>query len=305
MPQRYKILITGSNGMLGTDLCQELEQDYELYGLDVEENPLSAACNFEKGDITDKINVLGIINRIKPDLAIHTAAMTDVDGCERDKDAAYLINTTGTGNVAFACERTGAIMVYISTDFVFDGKKKAPYREDDKPGPLSIYGDSKLKGEEAVAKHLKKHFILRTSWLYGKHGKNFVDTIIAKAKAEKILKVVDDQAGSPTYTKDLAKAIHAFLNKIFMKYKTKDTGYGIYHVSNSGSASWYEYAKQALTLAGEKAKVLSISSKELDRPAVRPAISVLDNTKFTGFTGHRLRNWKEALEEYIISERGR
>jgi dTDP-4-dehydrorhamnose reductase len=138
---------------------------------------------------------------------------------------------------------------------------------------------------------VKKHFILRTSWLYGKHGKNFVDTIINKAKTEKVLRVVDDQIGSPTYTRDLARAIHSILNK--------STDYGTYHVSGSGSTSWCDYAKEILKLAGSRTKVLPISSKELDRPAKRPKMSVLDNSKFFKFTGYKMRDWREALKEYV------
>ncbi|MDD5423181.1 MAG: NAD(P)-dependent oxidoreductase, partial [Candidatus Omnitrophica bacterium] len=167
---------------------------------------------------------------------------------------------------------------------------------------LSVYGDSKLKGEEAVKNISKKHFIVRTSWLYGKHGKNFVDTILLKAKALQTLKVVDDQSGTPTYTKDLAKALHALLDKIFTPGGVQAADYGIYHVSNSGSVSWCDYAKEIISSAGLKVKVEPISSKELDAPANRPAMSVLDNSKFAGFTGYRMKGWKDALREYLITK---
>ena len=279
--------------MLGIDLCKELAQDCGIYGIDIAHSPQSTVHSFEKGDITDKDNIAGIVNRIRPDVVIHAAAMTNVDECELDRDKAYKINFLGVKNVALACKASDAVLIYISTDFVFDGKSKTPYKETDACGPLSVYGDSKLKGEEAVREELQKYFILRTSWLYGEYGKNFVDTIIAKAKTEKVLKVVNDQVGSPTYTKDLSRAIHALLGKI----EVQDSG--VYHVSNSGSTSWYEYAKEILRLAAIKTEVKAISSQDLNRPARRPAMSVMDSSKFSEFTGYKFRDWKEALKEYI------
>ncbi|MDD5496631.1 MAG: dTDP-4-dehydrorhamnose reductase, partial [Candidatus Omnitrophica bacterium] len=308
MPRRYKILITGSGGMLGTDLCQELRRDYEVYGLDLVRRTAYSVQRFVRCDITDEKEIINAVSRIKPDVVVHAAAYTDVDGCELDRKKAYKINTEGTKNVALACKKTGAVLIYISTDFVFDGKKKRPYKEDDRTGPLSVYGDSKLKGEIAVRKILKKYFILRTSWLYGKHGKNFVDTILAKAKEGKALKVVDDQVGTPTYTKDLAKAIRVLLDKSLSysvqrtaysvgvtQYAVRSTQYGIYHVSNSGKVSWYEYAREILRLTGSRTEVFPISSEELSRPARRPAMSVLDNSKIARFTDYRMRRWQGAL----------
>jgi dTDP-4-dehydrorhamnose reductase len=298
MSKRYKILITGSSGMLGLDLCQELRKDYVVEGADINASARQGV-KFYQSDITDRNNIAGIIADARPNVVIHTAAWTDVDGCERDKDKAYLVNATGAENVALACKDAGAALVYISTDFVFDGKSVKPYKETDRTAPLSVYGDSKLKGEENIRKALKNHYILRTSWLYGKNGKNFVDTIITKASTEKVLKVVDDQVGSPTYTKDLAKAIHKLLDRITEGPVARVQGPGIYHVSNAGKVSWYDYARTILKLAGSKAKVLPISSKELARPAKRPEMSVLDNSKFTRLTGYKMRNWKAALKEYL------
>jgi len=254
-------------------------------------------------DIADRKKVIEIVGEIQPDIIIHAAAWTDVDGCELDKEKAYRVNFDGTKNVALACSKAGAILIYISTDFVFDGKKKIPYKEEDRPHPINIYGASKLKGEEAIKKILKNYFILRTSWLYGKHGKNFVDTILDKTKREKMLKIVDDQIGSPTYAKDLAKAIHVLLDKICKDKGSRIKGQGIYHISNSGSVSWYEYAKEILRLARYKTKVVSILSKELTRPARRPAMSILNNSRFIKFTSYRMRHWKEALKEYLSYER--
>ena len=298
-----KVLITGSSGMLGVDLCEELNSDYELYGIDVRgQEPGPRGRNYFVCDITDKDAVAGLLSKIRPEIVIHTAAWTDVDGCELDKKKAYRINSDGTENIASACKNSGAVLIYISTDFVFDGNKKVPYKETDKPGPLSVYADSKLKGEEAIKDILKDYLILRTAWLYGKNGNNFVDTIIEKAGRERELKVVDDQVGSPTYAVDMAKAMHVLLSKIMRQgpeARGQGPGYGIYHVTNSGSVSWYEYARMILRLCGSETRVIPITSAELGRPARRPAMSILDNSRFIEFTGYKLRDWKEALKEYI------
>ncbi|MCM8760836.1 MAG: dTDP-4-dehydrorhamnose reductase [Candidatus Omnitrophica bacterium] len=299
MSKRNKILIVGSSGMLGCDLWKELCADYEVEGTDLVENRQSTIGRFYKEDITERESIEDVIAEADPDFVVHAAAMTDVDGCELAKDRAYKINSEGTKNVALACEAAGATLIYISTDFVFDGKKSSPYKEDDKPAPLNVYGDSKLKGEIAVRENVKKHYIIRTSWLYGKNGKNFVDTIAAKARAEKVLKVVDDQVGSPTYTVDLACAMHALLKKL-TNSESRLNGYGIYHVSNSGSVSWFEYAREIVRLSGSTARVLPISSEELNRPARRPAMSAMDCSKFAEYTGYRMRSWKEALKEYMV-----
>ncbi len=300
MSKRDKVLIAGSSGMLGVDLSRELGESYEVYGIDLADSSKLEARRYNRCDITDRSAVLKAVTEFAPHVIIHTAAWTDVDGCELDKEKAYKINGDGTKNVALACKGAGAMLVYISTDFVFDGRSKGPYKETDPAAPLSIYGGSKLMGEEAVKKELKEYFILRTSWLYGKSGKNFVDTIIAKAASEKVLRVVDDQVGSPTYTVDLAEAIHVLIDKVrAQRTEHREQRYGIYHVSNSGSVSWYKYAKEILALAGSPAKVVPISSAELNRPARRPANSVLYNSKFVKFTGHELRGWKDALREYI------
>jgi len=281
--------------MLGIDLCQELKSDYDIIGLDISKSSRAGfSLPYITGDITNRKSVQVIVAKVRPDIVIHCAAWTDVDGCELNSKKAYKVNSEGARNIALACKEAGAILVYISTDFVFDGKKRRPFREEDKTNPLSVYGDSKLKGEKFIKKILREHYILRTSWLYGKFGKNFVDTIAAKGKNDGILRVVKDQVGSPTYTKDLARAIHRLLDKSAPKY-------GIYHVSNSGSVSWYDYAREILKLARCKAKVLAITSSELSRPAKRPAMSVMDNSKFIKFTGYRMPHWKKALKEYLLN----
>jgi dTDP-4-dehydrorhamnose reductase len=302
MPKKYKVLITGSSGMLGADLCRELKKDYRLVGMDVvRRSSFVVRKKFVECDITDKKSAMTAISKAKPDVVIHAAAYTDVDGCEKNSKKAYQINAEGAGNIALSCKKANAALIYISTDFVFNGKKRSPYKESDKPAPLSVYGDSKLQGELAIRKILKNYFIVRTSWLYGQNGKNFVDTIIAKGKTEKLLKVVNDQVGSPTYTRDLARALHVLLDKIFTNDKRQTTNDRIYHVSNSGAVSWYDYAKKILNLTGLKAKIVPISSRELARPARRPSMSVLDCGKFTKFTGHKMRRWDRALKEYVVA----
>jgi len=302
-----RVLIIGSSGMLGIDLCCELRGRYEVYGADIigsRGKGQGARKSVKKNypcDITNKKSISDVVARVNPDIAIHAAAWTDVDGCEKDPGKAYRINRDGTRNVALACKKNKALLVYLSTDFVFNGRKKTPYRESDKPSPLGVYADSKLAGELAVKDVLKNYLIIRTSWLYGKFGKNFVDTIIAKARTEPVLKVVNDQVGSPTYTKDLARALHALLDRIFTKNEKRKTNdaRGIYHVSNAGSVSWYEYAKTILRMVGLKTEVAPISSEELARPAKRPAMSVLNCSKFTKLTGFKMRSWKSALREYL------
>lgn len=282
--------------MLGTELCRVLAGHFDIYGTDARVGARPERIKFIRSDITKMAAIARAIKKAAPGFVIHTAAFTDVDGCELNAKKAYLVNASGAENVALACRKAGCILIYISTDFVYDGKKDKPYREGDKTNPLNVYGKSKLDGEKAVRRLLKRYFIIRTSWLYGRNGKNFVDTIIAKARTEKTLKVVSDQVGSPTYTKDLAGAIKKLLME---NEKNGIQDYGIYHVSNAGSVSWYEYAKEILRLVGSKTKVSPITSKELARPAIRPAMSVLDNTRFNNLTKYRMRDWNSALSDYL------
>jgi len=277
--EKRKILVTGSSGMLGTYLCEILARDYSVVGFDAVMGQ----------DVTDRQATLGHIAAAKPEIIIHAAAWTDVDGCERDPKKANEINAAGTNNVADAARKTGALLIYISTDFVFDGSKSEPYSENDIPNPLSIYARTKLDGER-IAEKADQHIIIRTSWLYGKNGTNFVDAILKKAKNGETLKVVNDQIGSPTYAKDLAKAILEL-------FKTDN---GIYHISNGGSVSWFDYAKEILRISGvQNVEIRPIKSPELNRPAKRPAFSVLDNAKFERLTGHKMRSWRESLKEYM------
>lgn len=266
-----KVLVTGAKGMLGQDLCPILEDN----GYDVVETDLHNL------DITNSKMCEEVIKNESPDLVIHCAAYTNVDKAEEDVDTATLINAAGTENVAKACAKTDVTMVYISTDYVFNGEGTEPYKPNDETAPLGVYGKTKRMGEETVLKHCKKYYIARTSWLYGHHGKNFVETMISlKDKPE--LKVVNDQIGCPTWTVELSNGIIKLLDK----------EYGIYHVCGSGSTSWYEFAKEIFELSGLKVNLKPCTTEEFPRPAQRPKFSVMDNGKLC-------RNWRLALRDYL------
>lgn len=278
-----KILITGAAGMLGVDLQQALGDEHELTLTDI-------VGGLKFLDITDADQVLAVVSSSRPDLVIHAAAYTDVDGSEQNQDRAFRINASGTRHVAAACEVTGGAIVYISTDFVFDGEKGEPYAEDDPPKPINYYGMSKLMGEEHVRATCERHFIVRTSWLYGEHGRNFPLSILNVAKSNKELRVVSDQIGSPTFTADLALAIRDLVG----------SPYGTYHITNKGSCSWYEFAKKTLSLAGiNDVEVEPIKSEDWPSPTRRPKYSVLGHFALERLGKDNLRSWEEALEDFI------
>ena len=300
---KKKVLITGSSGMLGIDLVLLFSHDYDVIATDIvkSKSPDTKSKNFIRCDITDRKGTINTIKTSKADIVIHAAAWTDVDGCELDKENAMKINAEGTHNVALGCKETKAVMFYVGSDFVFDGAKTAPYREDDGTNPLNTYGLSKLKGEEAIRKELERYFIIRTSWLFGKHGRNFVDIVLDKAERKKELRIVMDQFGSPTYTKDLSKAIQ---NLVQLSLENKGLG-GIYHFSDSGSCSWFKYAEEIIKIAGKiNAKLLPITTRELERPAVRPGMSILNTDKYSQLCNERPRSWQSALRHYLVHEQG-
>jgi len=269
-----KVVLLGAKGMLGFDLKEALA-DYELFAFDKDDF-----------DIRDSKRANNCINRIKPDVVINSAAYTDVDDCETNKKLSFNVNGYAVGNLAKICNKINARLIHISTDYVFDGKNKKGYMESSNPSPINTYGKSKLLGEILLKKNAKKYFLIRTSWLYGKNGENFVNNILDKAKRVNILHVVNDQSGCPTYTKDLAEKI----SSIFVASKN----YGTYHITNSGHCSWFEFAGEILKIAKIKKKIIPISSSEINRPALRPKVSILLNTKVAP-----LRNWREALKEYL------
>lgn len=256
-------------------------------------------------DITHSEATEKIIS-LNPTVVVHLAAYTDVDRCELEPERAWQVNSIGTKNVATACKELKIPIFYISTDYVFDGEKPIPYVEWDSPNPLNIYGQTKLEGELWVKKLVKNYWIIRTSGLYGKGGTNFVTTILKKAKEFKEIKVVDDQIGSPSYTKDIAEAIIHLITRSSETGKVRrpclpgGSNFGVYHITNSGWVSWYEFAK---TIVGKQCKILPISSDELDRPARRPRNFRLLNFMWERVFKTPLRSWKEALNEYLTDNR--
>lgn len=277
-----RILITGANGQLGVELRAALAPLGEVVGRDLPE------LDVARPDAVDQLAALA------PAWVVHAAALTDVDGCERDPGGAMAVNAQGTRHVAAACARIGAGLLYVSTDFVFDGRQRTPYAEEDPPAPLSAYGRSKLAGE-AAARAVPRWTIVRTAWLYGAHGKNFVKAILAKATAGERLRVVHDQVGSPTYAADLAAAIARLL---------RDGRTGCYHVTNGGACSWHAFAVEILRQAGVAAPVEPITTAELGRPAPRPAYSVLAHGAWARAGYPSLRPWPDALAAMLQAWRG-
>lgn len=268
-----KVLVTGAKGMLGRDLCPMLEDaGYEVIETDI-----------DNLDITNEIQTIKVISETNPDYVIHCAAYTNVDKAEEDLKTAELINSKGTENIAKACNKSGACLIYISTDYVFDGTKNTPYMPDDKTNPINNYGLTKLNGEKAVQNNCEKYYITRTSWLYGHHGKNFVETMLSLSDKPE-LKVVDDQVGCPTWTVDLSDAIINIIEE--------DLPYGIYHTCGGGNTSWYGFAKEIFAVANKNVNLKPCTTDEFPRPANRPKYSIMDNSNL-------LRDWKLALKEYI------
>jgi dTDP-4-dehydrorhamnose reductase len=266
--------------MLGTALLPVLQKRHQVWGIDVQD------C-----DICDAGAIAAVVHTRQPELVIHLAAYTNVDGCEANPGIAEETNSLGTRNIATACAEVDAAMLYMSTDYVFDGTKAGAYREDDPPNPVSVYGRSKLLGEQHVRTLLKRYFITRTSWLYGPNGKNFVTTILKFAYQQKVLRVVDDQRGSPTYTRHLSLKIAELV----------ETGvYGVYHTTGAGTCSWYEFARTILDFwPVEGAQVLAIATGESGRAARRPANSVLENGALKRTHLELMPHWQVALAEYL------
>lgn len=275
-----KICITGAKGQLGLELQRQLKQ---------KGNDEVIPTDYTTLDITDLEAVKRFVLEHKPEVIINCAAHTAVDKCEEDVDNAYKINAIGGKNLAIAADEIGAKLVHISTDYVFDGENPVPRREDDKVSPQTIYGKSKLLGEELVKTFCKKHFIIRTAWLYGE-GSNFVRTMLKLAETHAEINVVGDQFGSPTSTKDLAKAVIELMQTEY---------YGTYHGTCEGECSWYDFACKIFELKDVKVKVNKVTSEEFVRPAKRPKYSVLDNFMLKLYGLNSFRTWEEALEDYL------
>lgn len=278
------IIITGANGLLGSELRLFFDAAPPAA------RPEVLAWDLPGFDITRRDRVRSAIKTIAPGAVIHLAAMTDVDRCEVEPDAAHELNTRAVETVVDACRETGAVCVYLSTDYVFDGQKGSPYVETDRPNPLSRYGRTKLEGERIVEEKLEKYFIVRTAGLYGRAGKNFVDTILKAALPGGTVAVVSDQIVSPTYARDLAPALALLAGS---------TGYGVYHVANDGWCSWFEFARATLQHAGLPNRCTPIATSQSGRRAPRPPMSALDCGKFERAFKKRLRPWNEALADYL------
>lgn len=296
-----KILLLGHKGMLGRDLHIKLSSEHEVIGMDKEEIDIASADECKNA-----------IQETAPDIVINAAAYTNVDGCETAKEECFAVNADAIKNIAEACRDHKIQIIHFSTDYVFDGMAKQPYKEEDICNPINVYGKSKLAGENYLRTLSDHYLLIRSSWLFGTNGKNFIQTILEKAKAKDFidntmskagvgaegpstLSVVDDQVGSPTYTKDLASAVSLLIEK-------KERG--IFHVTNRGSCSWHQFAVKILEEAGlDNIIVEPIKSIDLKRPAMRPVYSILSMQKFIQCTGKAMQPWQLALQNYLQSSR--
>jgi dTDP-4-dehydrorhamnose reductase len=275
-----KVVVTGVNGQLGHDLVKQLEaRNHQAVGTDR-----------RVLDITDEARVHAFIEEVQPDAILHAAAYTNVDKAEEDKETAYKVNALGAKYLAEAAKKVGAKMVFVSTDYVFDGTATEPYEVDHPTNPLGIYGETKLAGENFVKEILDRYFIVRTAWVFGINGNNFVKTMLRLAKERDELGVVHDQVGSPTYTVDLARAIVDLV---------ESDKFGVYHVTNEGVCSWYEFAVEIFKQAGVNVKVKPLTSDQFPRPAKRPNYSALSKKKLVEQGFELLPHWKDALAAYL------
>ena len=275
-----KVLVTGAKGQLGRDLMNELErQGLEGIGVDVEEM-----------DITDPEKCRSVIGRAGADAVIHCAAYTAVDAAEDQAELCRRINGEGTRNVAEACRDAGVKLMYISTDYVFDGEGTRPWEPDDERAPLNVYGQTKYEGELAIEELLDRYYIIRIAWVFGAAGKNFIKTMLRLGKEKGAVSVVDDQVGSPTYTYDLARLLVDMV---------QTEHYGRYHATNEGECSWYEFACEIFRQAGLKVQVTPVSSEAFAARAKRPANSRMSKEKLTEKGFVRLPDWQDALRRFL------
>ncbi len=286
--KKLKILITGASGQLGKKIIELFDKKYQLILTDI-----------QNMDITNILQVKNTIIKEKPDFIIHSAAYTQVDKAEENKDICKKINTFGTKNIAVIASKFNIPLIYISTDFVFDGKKNTPYNEKDVPKPISIYGQTKYAGEKFIQKFCKKYYIIRTSWLFGElpkdyPGTNFVEVMLKLAKEKKELKVVNDQIGSPTYTGDLVK--------IIFKMITQKPTYGIYHFSGKGACSWYDFAKEIFAQTKTRINLTPIKSVNYPQKAPRPAYSYLDKRKIEKALNIKPRRWQKMIKSFLSNK---
>jgi len=275
-----RVLVTGCKGILGQAVLAALtERKVPAQGVDVAEM-----------DIASPARVRAVIGRYRPTVVINCAAFTRVDDCEKNRALCYDINAHGAGNVAAACAAVGARIVHISTDYVFDGQKDAPYREDDLPAPLSVYGEGKLEGEWRVAAATPDHLVVRTAWLFGKGGVNFISKILTRAKAGEALEVVNDQYGSPTYARHVADALCELIAV---------GARGLVHVAGAGVATWFDVAAEVLRLTGLRVPLSPVGIASLGMAAPRPRYSALDTNRYTTLTGRRMPPLQDGVAAYL------
>lgn len=292
MKRRVIVLVTGSRGQLGSELLDIIRDGKSEIGdlSKFTKNIKVIAMDRNKLDITNIELVREVMSDIKPDVVINCAAYTNVDLCETDSDNAFKVNAIGPRNLAIVSEEIGAKIVQVSTDYVFSGTGEVPFKEYDIPSPYSIYGKTKLMGENFVREFSSKYFIVRTAWLYGYTGNNFVYTIMKLAKERESISVVNDQIGNPTNANDLAHHILKLIN-------TEE--YGIYHCTSKDECSWYDFAKEIVELAKIDCRVNPCTSEEFKRIAKRPEYSALDNMGLRCTVGDEMRNWKNGLISFI------
>lgn len=279
MSKSDTILITGSKGQLGSDLVKELAGEYQVF-----------AVTREDFDVSDTDKTLEYVREKQPGIIIHPAAFKDVDGCEKQREKAASVNAIGTRNLAAAAAEVDAVLIYISTDYVFGGTKQTPYTENDLPDPVNFYGWSKLWGEQLVKEHLKRFFIIRTAWLYGDNGDNFVKSMLRLADERDELKIVRDKFSTPSHTVDLVRQISKLIDTQY---------YGTYHCTAQGSCSWYEYALKIFEYAGKQVKTVPIGIDEFQFYAKRPLNTVLENSRLKSRGLDIMPRWEESLEGYV------
>ena len=291
-----KILITGARGMLGTQVALDLKRGYTELG-SIPQAFVGAEvllADIDNLDITDKAATEKFIADCAPDVVINCAAYTNVDGCESHQDDAFRVNGIGSRNLAIACENVGAKLVHVSTDYVFKGDEATPRREYDVTNPVSVYGKTKNAGEEFVRQFCKKHFIVRTAWLYGYYGKNFVKTMVRLCNERGGATVVNDQHGNPTNAADLSHHL--------LKIAASEE-YGTYHCTNNGECTWFEFAAEIARLAGFEGAMKPCTSDEYPTPTKRPAYSSLDNMMLRVTVGDEMRTWQDAIAAYFENEK--
>ncbi|HON10229.1 MAG TPA: dTDP-4-dehydrorhamnose reductase [Chitinispirillaceae bacterium] len=282
------VLVIGSGGQLGSEMIKFLRKAaYSVAGVD-----------YPQIDITNRKSVREFVNQIKPWCIINCAAFTAVDDCESHPDTAFAVNARGPENLAISAEENGALLVHISTDYVFDGKKSVPYIESDITNPMTVYGKSKLEGERLVAENCSRHQIFRIAWLYGLNGNNFVKAIrnaaIKKKTSGEPLKVVNDQTGTPTSAIEVCRQV---LNCL------ESGQYGIFHSTCEGSCTWYDFAREVLASSGIDVELLPCTTEEFPRPAPRPRFSVLENARLKSLGLNTMPDWKKAFANFIEDEK--